>query len=56
MKTSILNSNITCTVIGWKGVLYESIKQGAKAVTPSVNSLFRKIESNVLENEPVSLP
>ena len=36
--------------------LYESIKQGAKAVTRSVNSLFRKLESNVLENEAVSLP
>ena len=27
------------TLIGWKSVLYESIKHGAKAVTPSANSL-----------------
>ena len=28
-----------CTLIGWKSVLYESIKHGAKVVTPSANSL-----------------
>ena len=36
------------SLIGWKSVLYESIKKGAKAVTSSANSLFWKLENNVL--------
>ena len=44
-----LSPAITRSLIGWKRVLYdssESIKNGAKAVTSSANSLFWKLESN----------
>ena len=36
--------------IGWKSVLYESIKHGTKAVAPPANSLFWKLESNAWGN------
>ena len=36
----MINLDITLTLIGLKRVLYESIKHGAKAVTPSANSMF----------------